>query len=859
MKSNFYKSFLVVLCVCLLLTTAGCAKEQTTKPETEKLTIESLSTGTEFTSLGASKGMELVAENDQYQLLLDRASSTVAVYVKATDYLWKSNLDEATAATINNEDIRYEYMSQLLISYYNSSHNEVLYDSYRYAVAENDEYNPTVKYYALDNGLRIVYTIGQNIDDFYMPMALTEEYFNRLTSQMTKEQANEFAGYYEVLRYDEVDAELINSYKLQYSNFKPGSVIYQLATSSKVVKQRCYNDFLKPLGVDLTFIEEAYEAAGFSYTVPDAPQFTVPMDYTLTPQGITVNVPVDKIQYDKSIFRLHAIQVLPFFGAVTHNRPADILLPDGSGALIDAQHATSASISLPFYGADNSLWTTDIAQNIQQASLPVYGITDGTNAFVTYVSDGESLGSVECHPKNVVYPYAYIGGTFTIHPFETYASNGAASRATMQRYASDPYGGNITLNYMFLNGENIDYVDMAQAVRGYLFTDREKVTDDTLRFYLDTYGVVLRQENFLGYAYNKLTPLTTFEQAQTIYDALNQKGIQNIAVRYNNWYNDAYVNKLANIGKVSGKLGGKSDMTSFMSYVKEKGGLVYPNVELVMEKYSTSLSNATWHSKFIEGTMVTYSGNTLYSEGVTTDFERLVVKSGSIVEKLPGIVTKLKKLETGGISLTTVGDRLFSDFTEDKVKYRDTVQDDMITVMQGIKENNKLMVDVGNAYTLPYADEVLNVSLGCSNLSFEKMEVPFTQIVLHGYVSYAGSSMNLSDDYEMQLLKSVEYGANLCYTLNYATAEMVKNTNYSHLYSTNYQHWLDHAATDYGTVAAVLNGCQSSTIENHQMLADDVFMTVYENGISIVVNYRNNEYTYKGTVIPARGFARVNA
>ncbi|MBR4868043.1 MAG: hypothetical protein IKU10_02710, partial [Clostridia bacterium] len=309
---------------------------------------------------------------------------------------------------------------------------------------------------------------------------------------------------------------------------------------------------------------------------------------------------------------------------------------------------------------------------------------------------------------------------------------------------------------------------------------------------------------------------------------------------------------------VEGAVGGKGDMKDFIAYVNEKGGTVYPNVELVMEKYSKSLADATWHAKYIDGTMVNYTDNALESDGVTTEFERLVVKSNEIVDKIKGVNKKLNKLNMNAVSLSTVGNMLFSDFTEDKVKYRDAVQDDMITVMQKLTEDKKLLVDGGNAYTLPYASDIMNLSMGCSNLSFEKCEVPFVQIVLHGYVPYAGASMNLSDDYQMQLLKSVEYGANMAYTLNYVSAEMVKNTNYSELYSTNFDHWKEKAVADFNAVSAVLNGCQSSTISKHTQLAKDVYMTVYENGIAVVVNYSDAAYAYNGTTIEANGFARVN-
>ena len=867
MKTYIYKSILVLLCLAMMFSIAGCSKQQgpvvDTETEEELTPIELLSTGSDFTPLstfteeGPLQGMQVVAENDRYQLLLDPATATVAVLVKATGYVWRSNLDEKTAETISNEDVMYEYLSQLIISYYNSQNTKVKYNSYQYGVLVNDSSMPTLKYYKLDNGLRVAYTIGQSIDYFYTPVILTEKYYNDLIGQMSAEDAESFSFLYEPLVYDEVSEEMIDSYKLTYKTFSKGDTFYMLDTNSRMVKSETYQLYLKGI-VDDDYIDKAYEAAGYSYTRPDTPQFTLAMDYTLSDSGLKVNVPMDEVVYDENNFRLHSIQVLPFFGSVTDGAAGEMLLPDGSGALVDTSIHSESPISLPFYDTDESVWTVENAENMQLAALPAYGINRGTDAFVAYVSDGEALGSVECHPKTKVYPYAYIGSTFTTHPFETFASNGASASAVLQKYASDGYLGNITIDYMFASGQGLTYVDMAKLVQNYLFGGKEKLTDENLRFYLDTYGTVLRKENFLGYAYNKNVALTTFEQAKLIYDYLNEKQINNISVRYNNWYCDKYVNKISKIGKVEGAVGSKGEMKDFIAYVNEKGGTVYPNLELVMEKYSRSLADATWHSKFIEGTMISYSDNELYSEGVTADFERLVVKSNVIVEKINGILKKLNKLDVNAVALSTVGNRMFSDFTEDKVRYRDGVQDDMIKVLETIGQNNKVMVDGGNAYTLPYADDVMNLSMGCSNLSFEKAEVPFMQIVLHGYVSYAGNSMNLSDDYQMQLLKSVEYGANMAYTLNYATAEMVKNTNYSELYSTNFDHWKEKAAADFNAVAQVLNGCQNSTITQHKQLAKDVYMTEYDNGVAVVVNYGTTAYVHNGTQIDAQGFARVN-
>lgn len=907
MKNFMYKSLLVLLCLCMALTVVGCSEEDST----DEKTAINLDTGIAYEAIGTreftetvataagdeqttdgedaqgddaaqpatiTKTMDIVAKAGDYELLLDPQLGTIGVYLTSTDRFWKSNLDkqevEQTIADLQaeyaaqgknivlEESDFYAYMSQLMLSYYDASNKEVTYNSYQFAILEE-----SVEYYGLQSGLRMVYDIGQNVDDKLVPTMLTQEDYEALLEEMG-ENAWMFEIYYDAREYDTMDPTTRDSLKLEYSNFSSGDTYYQLGANSLMVKKEIYTSCLESIGMDFSRLETYAENCGSEFERPDTPRFTVAVDYTISENGLKVNLPTDKIQYEEGSFRLHQIQVLPYFGTITDGSDGTILIPDGTGALVDVNETSEAAVTLPFYGADNSLFTeenkqiAENAKNMQQATLPVYGVANGDNGFVTYVSSGEAVGMLECHPKYSYYrPYARVGGTFTIHPFEVFNSNGASSQAQMQKYASDPFTGNITLDYYFVTGKDVDYVDMATVVRNHVFgNSKSTVTDDSVRFYMETYGTVKRMENFLGYAYNKSVALTDLEQAQIMYDGLNTNGITNITVRYKNWYNDEYINKISNIGDVDGVLGSDKDFTAFMEYVQSKGGTVYANVELVMEKLSKSLTNATWHAKFIDGTMVNHSDMTLYSEGVTTTVDRIVVKSGKILKKLPNILEDLNDLSVKAVSLTTVGNQLFSDYTEDEVMYRESVKADMVSIMQQIKEDGKtILVDKGNAYALPYATDVMNVSLGCSNLSFEKTQVPFLPIVLHGQVSFAGSSLNLTDNYDMQLLKSVEYGANLAYTLNYAKSDMVKNTNYSELYSTNYDHWLAKATADYKRVAEVLNGCQTSTISDHTELSKGVYMTTYSNGVQVVVNYNSTDYTYQGQVIEAMNFARVSA
>ena len=877
-KTKLFRLIMLLLCFALMFVT-GCSNNvdvETATDGEDNDEVDTFTAGTEFVSSGTQDGYSIVADNANYTLLLDESDATLRVKNKKTGYVWKTNLTEDDFANQPNidEGVKAEYMSQLDLVYYDGTGKRINYNSYSYAVQSNDEYNKTVAYYQLPSGkdgIRIVYKIGENIDDAYFPAALTVDTYNTLYEAMDDEGKFQLELYYleGLLSYKTLSDAERSSVMAEFKNIKKVD-IYKSQPGSKIQMAAFVNDYLKPVipkiydGSLKEWLEEEYEVLGYDFELPDVPMFVVPVNYELTEQGLSVNVPTDELQFEES-FRLYSLKVLPFFGTVTNGNKGNMVIPDGSGALVDINTQSKDSISIPFYGQDYSLRTKDYAENMEQSTIPTFGLdvtdaTYGKNAFVAHVTSGEGQGSVECHPKTTIYPFSYLGPTFEIHPFETFKSEGAAKAAELQKYSDKPYEGNITINYYFLNGEDADYIGMAKKIRNIYFGDKEKLTLDKTKFYYETYGEILRKETLVGYAYNAKAQMTTIAQAKAIYEKLKAGGISNISVKYNNWSGDEFVNSISNVGKLAKGLGSKDEFVELIQLVEKDGGTLYPNLELMLDKDTGELTDATWHSKMIEGTLATYAGrSTLYQEGVTVPFDRTVIKTGEILSKLDGIVKKMDKFGAKGYSLSTLGSTLFSDYNKNTLTHRENAKLKYISILDKAtnKGEKKLMVEMGNAYTYDYADDILNVSLGNSNLMFEAESIPFVQIVTHGYISYSGSALNLSDNKEMTLLKSVEYGANLYYVLNNASPSAVKNSNYSSLFSTNYDRWYDEACADYKAVSAVLDGVQSSCIESHKKLSKDVYMTTYENGTSVIVNYGSAEYTYNNTKVPAKGFVAV--
>ena len=129
------------------------------------------------------------------------------------------------------------------------------------------------------------------------------------------------------------------------------------------------------------------------------------------------------------------------------------------------------------------------------------------------------------------------------------------------------------------------------------------------------------------------------------------------------------------------------------------------------------------------------------------------------------------------------------------------------------------MVDGGNAYTLPYVDHIIDIPTESSNILKAAASIPFTAIVLHGYVNYTGGAVNMEGDVQYAILKNIENGASLYFTLCYQNTSALKESDeYNKYYSVSYDIWKDDMIEYYQTVNEALGDLQTSKITDHELL-----------------------------------------
>ena len=124
----------------------------------------------------------------------------------------------------------------------------------------------------------------------------------------------------------------------------------------------------------------------------------------------------------------------------------------------------------------------------------------------------------------------------------------------------------------------------------------------------------------------------------------------------------------------------------------------------------------------------------------------------------------------------------------------------------------------------------------------------------HGLKDYTCEAINLAGDYKTLLLECAEYGAGLNFTVMSADTSILQDSAYSCYTSAGYQPWKDEIIATILKYQNDMKGLNRQRIDSHEILADGVAATVYEDGTRVYVNYTDVDYTSGAVTVPAREY-----
>lgn len=595
---------------------------------------------------------------------------------------------------------------------------------------------------------------------------------------------------------------------------------------------------------------------------------TIPLRYILEEDGLRAEVVVEEIVDGKLGYNLVELSVLPFFAAAGMESQGYTLVPDGSGALIyhNNDKASYGAYSQYVYGRDIALTTEKKSVDQEDVCMPVFGMKDGNHGYLAIIEEGEANAKINAMTSGTINSYNNVYPSFRYRVTGTANFNHQGRNDNAVVLIKSPILPEIetySIKYILINKENFDYGDMATIYRDYLISNNglRKNENESSPLYLDVLGGLMIKDYILGIPINRLTSLTSYEEAINMIDKIREIGIEDIVVKYSGWQKGGLDSKIPAKIKFESKLGGRAGYDKLVSYMEENEILLYPDMNFV-----DFYKSGNGYSLFNDVTQTI--GNTpayqfQYDLNLLTKYKEqrwYILKPNSVNDAFNEMIKNKEKLKTENISLSTLGSKVYSDFTNsEKGIDRTSTIDLWDEVLDNASQNfNSVMVDTGYAYTFPYATNIYNAPTTSSKFDISDETIPFYQMVLHGYISYSTEPINLSNDPEMQLLKAVETGSSLAFCFMNEENHVFKDTKYNYIFSGHYNTWLNMLEEFYNRVRDVQNNTSNSIIVGHERLSNNLYKTTFENGSTVYVNYGVKDSSVDGVVVGGKDFVYIN-
>lgn len=564
---------------------------------------------------------------------------------------------------------------------------------------------------------------------------------------------------------------------------------------------------------------------------------------------------------------LTKILLCPQFGAVSatdiDGNPTEgyMIVPDGSGAVINYNNGKTnySSYSHQVYGRDYTTVPSNAPHVNEQAYLPVLATVSGKSGIIAVATDGDANVTAKAQVSGQN-KQAYNSCYFE---FETrgsdsfYMSGGDRSNEiTVFEKNGDIKGKRFGIKYFPLDkDEDINYADCAEVYRNYLIETKgltSKVTDDKTNFYVDLFGGVMKTKSIVGVPVSLKTEITGFSQASEIIDKLKNNGIENIVANYNDWTNESIKNEVSTEVEPSGTLGGDDE---FFDFINNSGAEVYPSMNN-FKMDSGRLGYMTLTSTAIRISNA-YSRQSSYSPafGVAEKGVSPALIAPNVYNKIFDEMTESYK--DNGLKTIGFGDystKLVSDHSKKDPYSREKTMETIIAGYEkASKEVGSILADSANAYIIPYASHITNVPVYSSGYNVTDLDIPFYQMVIHGYVPYSTKPINASSSSDETFLLALASGSAIHYDMSYEEAAELKDTEYDDLYYSNYEGWLESASKQYKISNEVLSGVAGMTISKYEVSDDkNTITTTYTNdseNVVIVIDKSAGTATVDGKVI----------
>ena len=302
----------------------------------------------------------------------------------------------------------------------------------------------------------------------------------------------------------------------------------------------------------------------------------------------------------------------------------------------------------------------------------------------------------------------------------------------------------------------------------------------------------------------------------------------------------------------AGTLGGKNAYKSLAEYVGSINSKLFASAGITSMKDSGNGYSYTLNAcKAITKAYAT-TNNWDIAFGIPNQV-RLVTKTTLSPYYWPDLYNKISKSFTSeGITTISLDDAttlLYSDFSRENYSRTDT----MNKLVDGYKQFKDagftLLASGANAYALPYVDYLTDVPVTSSNYDLFDYDIPFYEIVIHGYLPYTTKAVNASANANDTIMLALLTATPVHYDMMYADPNDFTDSDYETLFYSNYKGWLEPSAKVYKLYQDELKDFANLHITGYNRISGDEMETEFDGGKTIRVNTREMTLTVNGKEI----------
>lgn len=799
----------------------------------------------------AKQPKSYVLENKFIKFEMDPETTNFTVLQKNTGKVWHSSPVDAKSDKIALTKEKNNMMSAVLLKYSTENGNDDTYDTYTNSVLR--------KFYNIEKKgeeITVNYTVGQMDREYVFPLILYQSELDKWTEGLTKSQIAAVGRAY---------------HKYNKSSFKGADLETMLDKYPGMEDETLYLVFENIQTHVKVQMEDIFGKQGFTYedylknkelyketNIKEVPAFNISMSYKLDGNALIVTVPFSEISY-RLKYPATQVSILPYFGAAGRDDEGYMLIPEGSGSIINFNNGKTKQNG---YYADCYGWdyATERKAVITEtrAAFPAFGIAYPDSSVLSVINKGAEYAGVTAEIAGKLGSYNYIRADYKLLHREQYEVTARSQSSQFVYEAQLPQNEYIEQSFIFIDSGS--YVDMAKAYRNKLFAGEKKTDSKDVPLAVEIVGAIEKVQQVAGMPKVKPYTLTSYDDAAKIINEIDELGMKNVNYKLSGFINGGIRQKLMSKVKFIPALGGKSSFKNLVKNTENASAKLYLD-GAVQTAYRSNIFNGFFKyrdaARFVSDELCELYEYSQLWYGRDKEQDSYFLLNSKLREKgSENLIKTVEKYNIDGVSFRDNGNILSSDFNERRLSSRATETAKQLDQFNNaVDKGLGIMINGGNDYAVRSADFITNIPLHGNKYAIIDAFVPFYQIALHGYVNYAGNPINLAYEKDQLILESAEAGAGLQFSFMNSKSERLQETNYTEYYASNFDSWKEKFEEIYNEYNSKMAPVMNSPIVGHEFVGENVTKTTFENGYEVYVNFGYANYiTPSGKFIPERDY-----